>query len=501
MDSGAGYFSDSSSGEYLDIEDLEDCLPLEDGIDLDPQVMEEIDIAPSSQSEKTEANKATSLHARAYQLEMLEESLKQNIIVAEVGRHKCKNMHPITDQIVTSMSYEHAPDDNSPGLCFESKQSSNIIWFLAPTIALCEQQHGTIQSQIPSAQVKVLTGNDNVDAWSDPSIWNAFLQNVNVVVSTYQVLTDAVYHAFVHLSNLTLLVFDEAHNCTGRSAGARLMARYRDYKTSGRPVPFILGLTASPVIGSDEDALEKLEETLDAVCRAPSRHRTELLSMVNRPVLSIQPFETQVPSGHITPTALMSNLHRVYHGLDIRRDPFVVRKRAENTERSRIELCNALDKNDTYVFRQMRSFCRRSEEICRELGHYAADYFIKTALAQFVGSVQTNKVLYSSWEFNEKHYLSTLFGQVDTGLSSTENTNVSLKLQALINLLMGCDADTLGIIFVKETGTVNVLMHMISKHPELGSRFRVGVMVGSSRYAGKRRDVGELNQEASPRTG
>ena len=55
----------------------------------------------------------------------------------------------------------------------------------------------------------MLTGNDNVDAWSDPSIWNAFLQNVNVVVSTYQVLTDAVYHAFVHLSNITLLVFDE----------------------------------------------------------------------------------------------------------------------------------------------------------------------------------------------------------------------------------------------------------------------------------------------------
>lgn len=275
------------------------------------------------------------------------------------------------------------------------------------------------------------------------------------------------------------------------------MARYRDYKTNGRPVPCVLGLTASPVIGSDKDTLERLEETLDSVCRAPSRHRTELLSMVNRPVLSIEPFDTQVPSGHIIPTALMSSLHRVYHELDIRRDPFVVRKRAENTERSRIELCNALDKNDTYVFRQMRSFCRRSEEICRELGHYAADYFIKTALAQFVGSVQTNKVLYSSWEFNEKHYLSTLFGQVDTELSSAENTKVSLKLQALINLLMGCDVDTLGIIFVKETGTVNVLKHMISTHSKLSCQFRVGVMVGSSRYAGKRRDVGELNQEAS----
>ncbi|KAK8133922.1 RNase3 domain-containing protein [Apiospora sp. TS-2023a] len=480
MDSDLGYVSDSSSGEYLDIEDLEDVLPLGDEIESDPQVMEEIDIAPSSHSEKTEASKATSLHARAYQLEMLEKSLKENIIVTmDTGSGKTQ---------VAVLRIQAELERTPPG---------KVIWFLAPTIVLCEQQYGTIKSQIPSAQVKMLTGNDNVDAWSDPSIWNAFLQNVNVVVSTYQVLTDAVYHAFVHLSNITLLVFDEAHNCTGKSAGARLMVRYRDYKTSGLPVPYILGLTASPVIGSDKDALEKLEETLDAVCKAPSRHRTELLSMVNRPVLSFQPFDTLGPSGHVTPTALMSSLHRVYHGLDIRQDPFVVRKRAENTERSRMELCNALDKNDTYVFRQMRSFCRRSEEICRELGHYAADYFIKTALAQFVGSVQTNKVLYSSWEFNEKHYLSTLFGQIDTKLSSTENTKVSLKLQALINLLVGCDEDALGIIFVKETGTVNVLMHMISKNPELGTRFRVGVMVGSSRYAGKRRDVGELSQADS----
>ncbi|KAK8039234.1 RNase3 domain-containing protein [Apiospora rasikravindrae] len=453
MASDPDYFSDSSSEEYFDVGELEDMLPLQAEIESGSQVIEELDVLSSSQSEKTEANRATSLHARAYQLEMLQESLKRNIIVA----------------VTTYLSYENTPDDNSLGLSFEFKQSWNatdssciqVIWFLAPTITLCQQQYETIKSQIPSAQVKVLTGNDNVDAWSDPSIWNAFLQNVNV------------------------------------NAGARLMARYRDHKTSGRPVPFVLGLTASPVIGSNPGALEDLEKTLDAVCKTPLRHRAELLSMVNRPVLSILPFNTQSPSGHIVPTPLMSNLHRVYHGLDIRRDPFVVRKRAENTERSRIELCNALDKNDTYVFRQMKSFCRRSEEICRELGHYAADYFIKTSLAQFVGSVQTNKVLYSSWEFNEKHYLSTIFGQIDTQLSSTEDTNVSLKLQTLINLLMECDADTLGIIFVKETGTVSVLMHMISKHPVLGGQFRIGTMVGTSRYAGRRRDIGELNHEAS----
>ena len=81
-----GYISDSSSGEdlgeYLEEEELEDLLSRVTEIESAPQVTEEIEDPSASQSEKTEANKATTLHARAYQLEMLEESLKQNIIVA-----------------------------------------------------------------------------------------------------------------------------------------------------------------------------------------------------------------------------------------------------------------------------------------------------------------------------------------------------------------------------------------------------------------------------------
>lgn len=82
MASDPDYFSDSSSEEYFDVGELEDMLPLQAEIESGSQVIEELDVLSSSQSEKTEANRATSLHARAYQLEMLQESLKRNIIVA-----------------------------------------------------------------------------------------------------------------------------------------------------------------------------------------------------------------------------------------------------------------------------------------------------------------------------------------------------------------------------------------------------------------------------------
>lgn len=55
----------------------------------------------------------------------------------------------------------------------------------------------------------MLTGEDSVDAWSSPSIWDVFLENVAVVVSTYQILNEALGHAFISMDRLSLLVFDE----------------------------------------------------------------------------------------------------------------------------------------------------------------------------------------------------------------------------------------------------------------------------------------------------
>lgn len=66
-----------------------------------------------------------------------------------------------------------------------------MIWFLAPTVSLCAQQYEYIKTQIPSVQVKMLSGDDGVDRWTEQSLWNAVLKNVKIMVSTYQVLLDA----------------------------------------------------------------------------------------------------------------------------------------------------------------------------------------------------------------------------------------------------------------------------------------------------------------------
>jgi ERCC4-related helicase len=55
----------------------------------------------------------------------------------------------------------------------------------------------------------VLIGADNVDRWTEQAIWNKALKDVRVVCATHAVLSDALNHGFVRMSQLALLVFDE----------------------------------------------------------------------------------------------------------------------------------------------------------------------------------------------------------------------------------------------------------------------------------------------------
>ena len=86
---------------------------------------------------------------------------------------------------------------------------SQLIWFLAPAVALSLQQHEVITRHILSVKTRVLTGLDNVDRWTDQGIWDKVLKDVRLVVSTYAVLADALDHGFVRMSRLALLIFDE----------------------------------------------------------------------------------------------------------------------------------------------------------------------------------------------------------------------------------------------------------------------------------------------------
>ncbi|KAM0128328.1 hypothetical protein ACHAP3_008380 [Botrytis cinerea] len=412
---------------------------------------------------------------RTYQLEMLEESLKRNVIVAmDTGSGK-------THVAVLRMLAE-----------LERMKPGKIIWFLAPTVALCAQHHEYLQLNIPSVLIKMLIGADGVDRWTEQRQWDTVLKDVKVVVSSYQVLLDALTHGFVRMGRLSLIIFDEAHNCVNKAPGAKIMKSfYHPYK-SIFPLPHILGLSASPVMRSSPQSLSDIEETLDAICCTPKIHRADLRLRVKLPLLSIIYY---TPESNIIVTKTVASLRKIVQSLNIFEDPYVLTLKRSDSEKSQRELAKVLKSFKTYSQTQLKSIDKTSNEIILvELGPWAADYYISTVVTRYLKAMSAKDTfIVEDSPAAEKLYIAKALRQVEISPSTLSDTGkISNKFEKLLGIIAQQKPPFSAIIFVQERATVSVLAHLLSHHPLTKDRFKIGTMVGTS-LNGKRTDqIGEL---------
>ncbi|ROW12958.1 hypothetical protein VPNG_04661 [Cytospora leucostoma] len=488
------YYSDSSS-EWEDFEDA-----VEHNISEEPVIGASWSAEDSQEddtSQREEPDEAVKMTARAYQLEMLQASLEKNVIVAmDTGSGK-------TQVAILRIEAE-----------LEKMASDQVIWFLAPTKPLCAQQFGVIKTQIPSVQIKMITGANNVDNWSK-STWEGALINVNVVVSPHQVLLDALIHGFVKISSLALIIFDEgktirfpvllpladailAHNCNKKSPGSRIMRDfYWEAKLRGDPIPHILGLTASPVIGSEILTLEDLEATLDAYCRSPTRHREELMAHTKRPSMYTVSYKARPQVSMSDYTQSMLKIWQAWKELNILDDPYIHSLRDQNTDRSRRKLKEAIMKRKTYIQDSLRNFCRRNADFCRDLGSWAADCYIHETIQRFMNGIKRQDGTSESFTDAELVYLARLFQCVNVAPPPKldEHTDLSEKVRKLIDVLRDYEGEARGIVFVKERATTTVLAHILATHPETNKKYHTGSMVGTSFVPGIKQDFLDLSEK------
>nr|CAB91758.2 related to RNA helicase/RNAseIII CAF [Neurospora crassa] len=404
------------------------------------------------------------LTARAYQLEMFEASLKQNIIVAL-----------FSDRVMVADGHWQWQD-------------SGRIWFLTPTVALARQQHRVLQSQIPSVKAIMLCGQDGVDSWSEQAVWDAVLLNVRIVVSTYQILFDANAHSFVRLDSLSLIVIDEAHNCSGSHPIARLMTEaYLPAKKAGLPVPSILGLTASPLKSNNLADIEKLEQVLDAVCRTPTIHREELLAHVNRPEMLVVSYGDSGTDP--TPTDLMTRFLEAYHRLDISKDPDVLLLKAQRTERAREKLRQMITKKDTLAQKELRGVYNRALLVRREIGPWAADYYLTRTVSHMLAELERGEPP------AQHRYIGEALRSIPIPAISKEPIQLSPKVQTLLKVLASHQQDPVGIVFVKERVMVSIVTHIISTHPLTKDRYRTASMIGTASVPGKARNHMDMTKK------
>ncbi|KAL2813874.1 hypothetical protein BJX63DRAFT_442742 [Aspergillus granulosus] len=364
--------------------------------------------------------------ARAYQMEMFNLSCRQNTIVA-------------------------------------------LIWFLCPTVALCQQHLVSIQMHIPPMCTRSFTRNDNIDHWGSKEIWDAALSGVRVAVSTYQVLLDALSHGYVRIDCLSLIIFDEAHHCTKKSPANMIMEKFYFPLKEKCPanLPKILGLSASPVI-SKPSTLKMVEQNLDSICKSPTRHYSELLKFTNLPLYVIER-----SSGDVTRTEP---------------DLLIILRRL-------IEPGNGMSENTTEF---LRKFINSSRTVNAQLGNWATTRYMTVSIKKFKKRSRANAELQLSITHKTDFVMNILhqLGTLEETSSLAEENQMSPKCLCLLRTLIRFYNDKFrGIVFVKERCTVFALREVIEYYAPAKGLFRCGAFVGLSNVWGHSR-LGDLH---SPR--
>jgi hypothetical protein len=278
---------------------------------------------------------------------------------------------------------------------------------------------------------------------------------------------------------------------------------YHKRKAEGFQVPHILGLTASPVMRSDPLSLTKIEDTLDAICRTPTKHREELRLQVKLPVLSQLSYQPLTPENSLVSyTRTIDSLSRAFRDLKILDDPYIISLRQENTDRSRRKLEKILMNHKTWCHDQIKSFYATTLKICSELGAWSADYYVSEVISKVKRSADKAGTGLEIWDVTsaEMHYLANALKEVEITRCTTEDTLaasillVTDKVRKLIEILVRKSNSITfsGIIFVQERAMVAVLGHLLSVHPDTRKLFHIGTIVGTSAHNNRARNIGEL---------
>ncbi|PVG02206.1 hypothetical protein CPB86DRAFT_614430 [Serendipita vermifera] len=198
-----------------------------------------------------------SLVSRAYQDELAGYARENNaILAADTGTGKTL----ISAMVIRSrMPLEKMKYDGDP-----TPSNKRVALFLVPKVPLVEQQRAFLESNT-GLKIRGYTGAMGVDYW-DRTAWIAEFMACDVLVMTPQIFLNILRHAHWNMNQVSMIVFDEVHNCKGRSPEAQIMVDHYHTLDPTRERPKILGLTASPIfnVKNPADALQKIERLTDS---------------------------------------------------------------------------------------------------------------------------------------------------------------------------------------------------------------------------------------------
>lgn len=245
-------------------------------------------------------------------------------------------------------------------------------------------------------------------------------------------------------------------------------------------LPNIIGLSASPITGTKQGALEKLEQNLDAICKTPTRHADEYVQFARKPKFVALTYSTD--ERPLTP--VLQLLRRAVAGLKITDDPYVHHLRQDGSAKSQAKLIAILDSGITFSVEQIQRLARRAVGLDHELGPWACNQFVAECISR-LHNLETPSL--PTLESQERKYVDGVLSDVRLHLvgfaqSSFSPECSSAKAAVLVDfLIQEYTPDIRCVIFVKQRATAWALSRLLSLHPLCHTKYFAAPFVGLSK--------------------
>ncbi|KAJ2454587.1 Dicer-like protein 1 [Coemansia sp. RSA 2336] len=231
----------------------------------------------------------TVLKPRSYQLSLFREALKSNsIVMLETGTGKT-----LVAVMLIEWFAKHASNNKAA-----SNKRRKVRVFLNNTVALVHQQAQVI-SRNTDQTVHEYVGAMGMEDW-DEATWTKTWTQADVLVMTHQVLLNALRAGRARITDIDLLVFDEAHHARGNHPYALIMREFYDH-CAPEDRPHIFSMTASPLNKQQtaQESVRDLQASLDSnICTVDLT--TDSLASVSAPTAVCYEYALP-PEFHDTP--------------------------------------------------------------------------------------------------------------------------------------------------------------------------------------------------------
>jgi endoribonuclease Dicer len=146
---------------------------------------------------------------RDYQLELFERARKENTIaVLDTGSGKT-----LIAALLIRSTIDQELEDRAAG------KTPRISFFLVSSVTLVYQQFSVLERNMDHKVARVC-GADNTDNWRKEK-WTKLFSENKVIVCTADILHQCLFHSYITMKQINLLVFDEAHHAKKNHAYAR----------------------------------------------------------------------------------------------------------------------------------------------------------------------------------------------------------------------------------------------------------------------------------------